>query len=423
MRVCLVLMSGLGDVVHGLPLVNALKRADPATRITWVVQPMPAPILTPHPAVDEVVLFDAHEGVPALRRLRRQLGGRGAPRFDVALNLNTYFKAIWPTLFSRAPLRIGIDRRRTRDPVWLATNRTLPPGPVRHTQDIFLEFLAVLGIPAEPLEWRLAPTPTEAAEEQAFFEPLRQDGRPIASIVVASGNARKDWTPEGYAAVADALERDLGFRTMLVGGPAEREVALARAVAERARVQPVWALGDGVRRVLGLLHGSDLVIAPDTGPLHMARAMDVPVVGLFGHTNPWRVGPYRRFQDLWVDHYNEPGEPPDASKAEPKLGRMETITPAEVLARVERAIAKYRVAEGQRQAQPEAGARPPEVTGADRQVHAGEGQRHTDIPAEPPAAGRPQQRLQADAEVCLPLPANRGPRDATSHDQPPEVLR
>jgi hypothetical protein len=128
---------------------------------------------------------------------------------------------------------------------------------------------------------------------------------------------------------------------MLVGGPGVREQALARAVAERARVRPVWALGDGVRRVLWLVHGSDLVIAPDTGPLHMARAMEVPVIGLYGHTNPWRVGPYRRFEDLWVDHYNEPGAPPDASLAESKLGRMEAITPAEVLERVEHARARY----------------------------------------------------------------------------------
>ncbi len=351
MRVCIVLRSGLGDVVHGLPLVTALKRADPATRITWVVQPMPSGILRPHPAVDEVVLFDAHAGLPALRRLRRELRGDGG--FDVVLNLNTYFKAIWPTLFSRAPLRIGIDRRRTRDPVWLVANRLLSPGPVRHTQDIFLEFLTVLGIAAEPLEWSLAPTPAEAEEEAAFFGRLRDEtgGRPVVSIVPASGNAKKDWTAEGYAAVADALEHDFGFRTLLVGGPDEREVALARATAERARSRPVWALGDGVRRLLWLLHGSDLVIAPDTGPLHMARAMDVPVVGLFGHTNPWRVGPYRRFQDLWVDHYNDPGDAPDAARAEPRHGRMETIRPAEVLERVQRAIDAYGVGQRQRQGQ------------------------------------------------------------------------
>ncbi len=339
MRVCIVLMSGLGDVVHGLPLVNALKRADPATHITWVVEPMPAGVLRPHLAVDEVVLFDRHQGFAAVRRLWSELRRGGG--YDVVLNLNTYFKAAIPTAFTGAPVRVGIDRSRTRDPVWLFANRFIAPGPVKHTQDIFLDFLPVLGVRAEPLEWRLEPTPAEQEQARAFLEPLRQDGRPLAAIVTASGNARKDWTAAGYAAVVDALEHDLGFRTLLVGGPGEREVALARAVAAQSRAAPAWALGDGVRRVLALLHGSDLLIAPDTGPLHMARAMEVPVVGLFGHTNPWRVGPYRRYQDLWVDHYNEPGEAPDASRAEPKLGRMETITPTEVIERVERAKQLY----------------------------------------------------------------------------------
>jgi heptosyltransferase I len=102
-------------------------------------------------------------------------------------------------------------------------------------------------------------------------------------------------------------------------------------------------MGDGIRPLLWRLHGSALLVAPDTGPVHMARAMDVPVVGLYGHTNPWRVGPYRKYQDLWVDTYTEPGEAPDPSNAEPKLGRMERIGVADVLDRVEAAVDRYGV--------------------------------------------------------------------------------
>jgi len=360
-RVCIVLLTGLGDVIHGLPVVNALKRADPATRITWVVEPMPSWALRPHPAVDEVVVFERTRGLAGVRQLWRDLRG---PRFDVALNLNVYLKAVFPAVFSRAPLRVGVDRARAREGVWLFANRHIAPGPVKHTQDLFLDFLPALGIEPGPPEWRLAPTPAEAEAQAAFFGRLRDEtgGRPVVSIVTASGNARKDWTAEGYAAVADVLEHELGFRTLLVGGPGEREVALARAMAERARSHPIWELGDSVRRLLWLLHGSDLVIAPDTGPLHMARAMEVPVVGLFGHTNPWRVGPYRRFEDLWVDHYDDPDERPDAARAEPRHGRMATITPAEVLERVERAVAHYGVGGG-KSGRAEAGLRPPAKAG------------------------------------------------------------
>ncbi|HET6765139.1 MAG TPA: glycosyltransferase family 9 protein, partial [Longimicrobiaceae bacterium] len=87
--------------------------------------------------------------------------------------------------------------------------------------------------------------------------------------------------------------------------------------------------------------GCDLLIAPDTGPVHIARALGVPVVGLYGHTNPWRVGPYRRYQDLWVDRYTDEGEAPDASRWDPKLDRMGQITVDDVLDRVQRFADAY----------------------------------------------------------------------------------
>lgn len=334
-RICVVLLSGLGDVVHGLPLVNALKRDDPRRRITWVVEPMPADILRPHPSIDDVVVFQKKRGAAGVLQLARELRGR---RFDATLNLNIYAKSVFPTLLSRAPVRVGFDRRRAAEGVWLAANRRLPPRPTAHTQDMFLEFLDLLGVPAAPLVWGLDPTAEERAEQRAFFD--RFD-RPVVAVVPASANAKKDWLPERYARVIDAMDRDFGFRSIIVGGPSERERRIAAEILAASERRPELALGDGVRRLVWLLGGSDLVIAPDTGPVHIARAMEVPVVGLYGHTNPWRVGPYRRYEDLWVDAYTEPHAAPDPSDRTPKLGRMERITAEEVLDRVERATARY----------------------------------------------------------------------------------
>jgi heptosyltransferase I len=332
-EVCIVLLTGLGDVVHGLPVVNALKRAHPEWRITWVVEPMPAGILAHHPAVDEVVIFQRRRGWRGVLELRRALRAR---RFDLTLNLNYLGKSIWPTLFSGAPRRVGFERGRSRDGAWLAVNEHLAPAPRRHTQDMFLEFLDHLGIHDYAVEWRIPITAEERAAQAAFFAPLGD--RPVAAVVTASGMRPKDWFADRYAQVVDALERDFGMRAVLVGGPGERETAIARETAALAETDPVWALGDSVRRLLWLLDGSRLVIAPDTGPLHIARAIEVPVVGLFGHTNPWRVGPYRMYEQLWVDRYTDPGEAPDPSLAEPRRGRMELITVQDVLDRVQRAL-------------------------------------------------------------------------------------
>lgn len=331
-NVCIVLLTGLGDVIHGLPVVNALKDHDPSRRITWVVEPMPAAALRHHPSVDEVVVYRKKDGLRGLRDLRRDLAGRA---IDLALNLNVYLKSAWPTLLSRAPHRLGFGRDRAREGTWLAANHHLPPAPRRHTQDLFLEFLDHLGVPHGAPEWRIAFTAEERRQQAEFFAPLRD--RPVVAIVPASAQASKDWLADRYARVVDALAGDFGYRTVLVGGPGAREQAIAREITERASVPPVWALGDSVRRLMWLVGGADLVIAPDTGPVHIARALGVPVIGLYGHTNPWRVGPYRAWQELWVDRYTEPGAAPDPSDATAKPGRMERITVEDVLERVQRA--------------------------------------------------------------------------------------
>jgi heptosyltransferase I len=336
-RICVVLLSGLGDVVHGLPIVNALKDDNPDRHITWIVEPMPSQILANHPSVDEIVLFERRRGWRGVTDLRRQMRGR---QFDLTLNLNVYTKSIWPVLLSRSPHRLGFDRRRAHEGVWLASNHHLIPGPRRHTQDLFLEFLDRLGVARpEPVEWRIAFTEQEQRVQTDFFEPF--EDRPVAVIVPASGSYKKDWLTDRWTAVADALYEDFGCYVVLAGGPGEREIRIANDISERSRAPLVWAMGDGVRRVAAIVAGADIVIAPDTGPVHIARAFGVPVVGLYGHTNPWRVGPYRAFEDLWVDRYTNPGEAPDSSNSEPRWERMPLITVEDVLDRIERARSAY----------------------------------------------------------------------------------
>jgi heptosyltransferase I len=331
-RVCIVLLTGLGDVIHGLPLVNAMKRAWPDVHITWIVEPMPSGVLMPHPAVDDVIVFHKKRGIAGVNALRREMKSRGP--WDITIDLNIYFKGVFPVWFSGARERWSFGRDRARDGVWMFCNRHLAKRERRHTQDMFLEFLDSLHVPAQTLEWNLQITDAERREQQDFMD--ANGLTDYVAIVPASANASKDWNAAGYAQVVDRIERDFGLRTVLVGGPGERETAIAREVAERANAKPVWAMGDGVRRLLWLTSGARLVIAPDTGPVHIARALEIPVLGLYGHTNPWRVGPYRWCENLWVDRYNDDGAAPDASLAEPKHGRMQLITAEDVMERVQR---------------------------------------------------------------------------------------
>jgi len=199
-------------------------------------------------------------------------------------------------------------------------------------QDQYFEFLTALDIPHEPVEWDLGPWPHERAAQREFFSRIE---RPTASIVVATSKPQKDWLPERWAEVVDALYSDFGLQPVLVGGRSEREVHAEHIILERAQHKPVSALGSGLRNLVGILDGSALVLAPDTGPLHMSVALNRPTISLIGYTNPKRTGPYRRFHDLIIDAYGEPGET-YVPTMENRLDRMPRITVRDVLDRVER---------------------------------------------------------------------------------------
>lgn len=344
-RVCLVLLSGIGDVVHGLPLVNALKRDDPGRRVTWVVQPTPGALLEGHPAVDEVVLFDRHAGWKGVLALWRDLRGR---RFDVMLNATIYFKSVFPLCIAKCGTRIGYDRDRASDLTWLLHDRRVPPRGPRHRQDMYLELVEAMGVDPRPLRWRLEPNDEERRARDAFFADLGADR--VAGIVTTSAMPPKDWPVRRFAELATRLEQEEGFRVVLLGGPGEREQGRARRVAAETEADVVWALGPDLRRLVYLVDGCDLLVAPDTGPLHIARALETPVVGLYGHTDPHRAGPYGAFGDLVVDRYNYdaegvpysgPREPRHPARAGCRHGRMERIRVDDVLARVELAVERY----------------------------------------------------------------------------------
>jgi len=326
-NICIVMMSAVGDAVHVLPVLNALKRTNPATKITWVLQPAPATLVKGHRSVDEIIIFDRSRGLRAFADVRSVLEKR---RFDLVINLQVYFKAGIVTAFTRAPVKLGFDRSRARDFNWLFTNRKIPAQAVQHVQDQYFEFLSALGVSPEPVEWDLGPWPQERTWQQDF---VATTDRPIASIVIATSKPEKDWIPDRWAEVCDALHEQYGMQVVLVGGTSERERNAERLVIARARHRPRTELGSGLRRLVSILDASSLVISPDTGPLHMSVALDVPVISLMGYTNPKRTGPYRKFQDLIVDAYGDPGENYPISM-ENRPGRMERIETRHVLEKI-----------------------------------------------------------------------------------------
>ena len=340
-RVCIVMMSAVGDAVHVLPVLTALRRHRPESRVTWILQPGPATLVRGHPDIGEILLFERSNGWRGFNDLRRELATR---RFDLALALQVYLKAGMITRMVHAPVKLGFDMARARDLNWVFTNAQVPARPMQHVQDQYLEFLDALGVPHGPPVWNLGPWPHELGQQR---ERLRLFDRPIAPIVVATSKAQKDWLPERWAAVCDSLHADFGLQPVLVGGRSHRELAAERVIMQQAHVPVVSALGSGLRGLVQLIDGAALVLSPDTGPLHVAVALDRPVVSLMGYSNPKRVGPYRKFHDLMIDAYGEPGEAYEISM-DNRLNRLPRITVNDVLAKVQHWKTSYAAQYGDR---------------------------------------------------------------------------
>jgi lipopolysaccharide heptosyltransferase I len=298
--VAVVKLSSIGDVVHALPLATALKRHAPVTRVTWVAEAREAALLHGHPAVDEVLVADTR-GWRRERAGARALGGAlalaralRARRFDVAIDAQGLIKSGMLTALTRAPRRIGFAagaRREWPSGIFLTT-RVLPPSSARHVVDQYLALLAPLGVTAAPAEFAL---PADSAAEARADDMLATLGiKPHDRLVLVNpgaGRPRKRWPVDAYRAVARRLADESGARIVVLWGPGEEDDAraIAAAAAGAAAAPPT-----SLRELVALARRARLMIAADTGPLHVAAAAGTPCVGLFGPTSGARNGPYGR---------------------------------------------------------------------------------------------------------------------------------
>ena len=303
MNIALVKLSAIGDVVHALPVAAALHAALPQARLTWIAERREAAVLRDHPALNEIVPVDTRswrrarrplavaETSGALVALRRHLR---AARFDVAIDLQGLIKSGVITAATGAPLRIGFAAAHCREGLnALFTNqRVAPPPSARHIVDRYLALVEPLGARARAVEFVL---PTDAAAEARVDGFLMGAGlKPRGRLVVlnpGAGRADKRWPTERFHALARRLADEAGASVLVTWGP--NELADAREIvgtdaAGRATLAPPTNLDE----LLAVLRRASVVVAGDTGPLHMAAALGTRCVGLYGPTAAERNGPY-----------------------------------------------------------------------------------------------------------------------------------
>ena len=303
MRIALVKLSAIGDVVHALPVAAALRAGLPQARLTWVVERREAAVLRGNPALSEIVPIDTRgwrrvrsalaiaEAAGAVVALGRHLR---AERFDVAIDLQGLVKSGVVTAATRAPLRIGFAAAHCRESTsTLFTNqRVTPPPSARHVVDQYLALLEPLGVRPRSVEF---PLPTDAGAEARVDEFVATTGlKPQDRLVVlnpGAGRPDKRWPIARFRDLARSLVDDAGAAVLVIWGPNELDDARAivdGSPAGRVSLAPPTDLDE----LLAVLRRASVVVASDTGPLHMAAALGTPCVGLYGPTSAERNGPY-----------------------------------------------------------------------------------------------------------------------------------
>lgn len=282
-----VRLGSLGDLVHTLPAVAALRSSFPEARLDWVVERKWSPLLDLVVGVNEVIPLDrTSKGfIACTRRLRKA-------QYGCAIDFQGLYKSAVLAWLSGASRRIGFDGSTAREPgaAWLYTDRVRPAG--RHVAERNVNLAERAGAKAETALRFPLRVPEE--EKRRMQDGLAAAG--VTSYFVASpggGWKSKCWPPERYGALCAELWRKYGLRAVVNAGPGEESLAaavVAAATPVATTAAPV-VLRPSLKELAALLAGAKLVVGADTGPLHLAAALGTPVVALFGPTDPARNGP------------------------------------------------------------------------------------------------------------------------------------
>lgn len=304
-KVLVVRLGAIGDVVNALVFATALKEARPETKIGWVVHGLARPLVEGHPSVDRVHHWPRGSGIGEVVRDLR------AAEYGLAVDLQRITKSALLARMSGAARVLGYDRARAKEGSWLWTREHIPAGDRRaHMVEQYMEFARYLGC-GDLTPRRVLPVdPKAEAEAAAFVDEL--GGAPVVVCVGATKPPNR-WAPERFGQLAAAVSAELDAPVVLAGAPNEREVAdLAIAAAGGApRVHDSVGATD-LPELIALLSRARLFVGCDTGPMHVAAAVDTPVVALFGPADSRRTGPYgeghcvvqapgRKMEEIGVD--------------------------------------------------------------------------------------------------------------------------
>ena len=285
-NILIIKPSSIGDVVHTLPIWNLLHQHWPAARISWLIAPACAGMVEGLPDLqtfrfDRKRLGQAWYNPRATRDLLAFQRTLAAQNFDLVLDLQGLFRSGWFTARTHAPVRVGFAN--AREMAWLFYTHRVPIKTMeQHAIERYLQLLAAIGCPTGPVEF---PFPLTPADRQHVQQLLTSVG-PYAVLCPGANWLTKRWPVARFAELVRPLRERYGLQTIIAGGPGD--LSLGQQIPDALNLCGQTSL----MQLVALMQRASLVVTNDSGPMHIAAALNRPLVALFGPTNPVRTGPF-----------------------------------------------------------------------------------------------------------------------------------
>jgi lipopolysaccharide heptosyltransferase I len=287
--VLIIKPSAIGDIVHALPILPRLRKLWPQAKLSWLVTPGCAGLVERHPLVDEVILFERKRfgrgwyNPAALWELAGFFGALRRRQFDLVIDLQGLFRSAWLSLASGAPRRIGFSNAREFAPLCYSELVDCS-WENDHAVERYLKIASALGCGDGPAEFQFAVDD----DDRRYIEGLIPVGTAYAVLMPGTNWQTKRWPIEKFAGIVGPLRERFGLESVVAG--AEADARLNGGIPAKFNLTAKTNL----RQLVGLLERAELVIGNDTGPMHMAAAMGIPLVATYGPTDAVRTGPFGR---------------------------------------------------------------------------------------------------------------------------------
>jgi len=307
MRILIVKLGAIGDVVHALPALAALRRSMPGVHIAWAVeQGGAANLLRGCGLLDELIELDLRGWRKSLMNaqtqiaIRKAMAGLRNARFDLSLDFQGLLKSAMVARLARIPRRIGFASDALREPAsaFMLTERVAVDDS-DHVIKKNLKLVEYLGCDISG-EYEF-PVALSDDDERFAGEQIERFGGRFAILNPGGGWPTKLWSAEGFGAIADRLWEAYEMRSVVTYGPGEEE--LAQSVVAHSRSKAAAALDATLKQFFALARGAKLFVGGDTGPMHIAAAARAPVVAIFGPTESRRNGPFSR-DDVVIERFD-----------------------------------------------------------------------------------------------------------------------